>query len=890
MVPHALGLSHGEGHPGGIPLRESGRCRTEAHMELKNEDVPKGGDDSMPTDDGQQQDVDNDGAVDPAVTAMDPDHQLSLLQRRLQDLREEHGSVRKELATITGPLALRITEGRSHDDQSNVYEELSRRSIGELMATMNGVNAVHKYLTHLQKLQASLRLEERFVRNLERSTKAKAEKQELLKELLNAIKGFAQASRCLVALEDVKQNPMQSQWICNDILCYSETLEKKALSIGYSLRKIIQDIVQDILRECRWPPPLISPQHANETSMVSDKNWEGWESCAKSLSMLKTVFKLELMLQERVQSKEFHKVRKPRKGAAPAVIHDGFDEIINLETLPVIWPAEDLVFCVRDWMYHHFASGLPTDRPDKPEWLFKTVLKVARRLAPLSEVFQPCLAALELDKVYSFAFEVCRAIASTLLLPLLRQHALPSIASANDPALWLHYVDEAIAFEQSFAPLRGDVTSRMMINDGDHARKDVVHSIAHSSSSLEILFESDEWRESWLDAEREDALQQLQSALDAPDAWHCSIECRKDISNTQENSYEMEGTSTHDLWPSIGYRDTGWVASSHEFCPPSCMYEMIDQLILLLSRGGFIAENHNRAMYMDVVVAAVLERFRSSLVDIMSRGKRFDRLLDPVGISNVGAALCGAHALAHELEEPRGSLLELVSGDPNIARMVEKEASALSLVRRQYTNALTQRALDAFEKDFEAYRSYAMYTYGEVRESMRHVSQESSSPSLAHSRAHHLFSEGNVSWSMDPSSGILLVIERLQSILRLLSMHLDGVIFRDAWRAVATAVNRFFFQEIATEASFHEDGARQFSTDVEATLQVFKGVTSRPAPHFKETLDACRLLLLPANDAAALLQEVRQGGSSDVSSRYNVRFLNQEQALAVLNRRVDLSV
>jgi hypothetical protein len=41
---------------------------------------------------------------------------------------------------------------------------------------------------------------------------------------------------------------------------------------------------------------------------------------------------------------------------------------------------------------HHFASGLPTDRIDRPEWLFGTALRVAREggaaLAPLQPALQ----------------------------------------------------------------------------------------------------------------------------------------------------------------------------------------------------------------------------------------------------------------------------------------------------------------------------------------------------------------------------------------------------------------------------------------------------------------------------------------------------------------------
>lgn len=37
------------------------------------------------------------------------------------------------------------------------------------------------------------------------------------------------------------------------------------------------------------------------------------------------------------------------------------------------------------------AGGLPTDRPDRPEWLFATALKAAQQCCPLAQELQPCV-------------------------------------------------------------------------------------------------------------------------------------------------------------------------------------------------------------------------------------------------------------------------------------------------------------------------------------------------------------------------------------------------------------------------------------------------------------------------------------------------------------------
>lgn len=58
---------------------------------------------------------------------------------------------------------------------------------------------------------------------------------------------------------------------------------------------------------------------------------------------------------------------------------------------PLLWPIVELAAPLEAKLRHHFASGLPTDRIDRPEWLFGTALRAAREggvaLAPL----QPAL-------------------------------------------------------------------------------------------------------------------------------------------------------------------------------------------------------------------------------------------------------------------------------------------------------------------------------------------------------------------------------------------------------------------------------------------------------------------------------------------------------------------
>jgi len=59
---------------------------------------------------------------------------------------------------------------------------------------------------------------------------------------------------------------------------------------------------------------------------------------------------------------------------------------------PLLWAVQELASPLEARLRHHFASGLPTDRLDRPEWLFTTALRVAREAGPQLAPLQPALS------------------------------------------------------------------------------------------------------------------------------------------------------------------------------------------------------------------------------------------------------------------------------------------------------------------------------------------------------------------------------------------------------------------------------------------------------------------------------------------------------------------
>ncbi len=85
-------------------------------------------------------------------------------------------------------------------------------------------------------------------------------------------------------------------------------------------------------------------------------------------------------------------------------------------------------------------------------------------------------------------------------------------------------------------------------------------------------------------------------------------------------------------------------------------------------------------------------------------------------------------------------------------------------------------------------------------------------------------------------------------------------------------------------------GAQQLQTDYNSLVAVFQPYTLRPAAHLRELSEACTLLNLNADQAAALAQGLAAMQQPDAITQLKsvgVSRLTPEQAQCVLDRRLD---
>lgn len=758
--------------------------------------------------------------MDTAPMPSTPAEYLHELQQRAASLAEHHIALRNQLAEATSA-AMATAEAHQHWVDGPPLCDDPAALVDELVA----LNAARQYLQYLQELQALTRHSEKLGRSAERAY-ADGDPSIYLKEISDAVDAFTQATGYIIALEQL----IDSGNLAGTALAqHGTSAAGRVHAAGTALRALLSSAVQRRLQECSWPPPLVVSGDGGAGTPGAD--WCGFSAAGDAVfGELQHLFVIQITLQRAIEHKEFATM-----GASDTPGSEG----------PVLWPAVELAAGVGVWLQHHFAQGLPTDRPDKPEWLFAAALKAARLCAPHAEAFQPCIDAHGLQPWYSMQLEAGRAVGTAALAPVLRGHVLPRLASMGDQPSLLHYADEAMRFERNFAALRG-ISSPLASED------DVPPGTAHAESAVEVLFEQDDWAEGWLASEFEDAVRQIDAALDAPDAWRPAADVAAQMAQLDLGAggdAALSLSTSHD-------------ASQHEFFPPACSEVIVALIGSLARRGAYICRPAHKARFAKGVVQAALKAFRSRLVEMLVRAEQFDHLLDDAGLPKVGAAICAAHFVEHTLREPQATLLAALVGDDALAAALEREAGALSTLRRQWAYKLAKLSVDQFQAKFSTYRrSLAVFAA---------PGEEGLQP-------------------MGPSQALLPAAEGLQALLHALALHLDAVIFRDVWRAMALAVNYSMFNDVATEAVFSAFGAAHFEVDLDSVVAVFGRCTSRPAAHFKESKEACKLLLLAANDAAAAWRGLQGREAAGVLGAVGIRSLNAEQTASVLGRRADLN-
>lgn len=724
-----------------------------------------------------------------------------------------------------------------------------------LLAELRELQLAEAQLLQVQGLQLATRHRERAVRAVEKAH-ADGDAAALLRAVSEAVQAGVGGGAGSTSIPGAAAAAEGS--VLGRLQGHAARLRGRASQAQATLRALLGEAVQARLAALHWPPPLSLTSAAAGAAPAWATLEEGCEAAAELRGLLSALLSLQLAVQ-------------PDSFEAPADSGD----TQPLAELPVLWVAEELARPVAHWLAHHFAGGLPTDRPDRPEWLFAAALAAVRQCAPpASSALQPLADAQGLRGRCAVGIDLARAVAGAVA-DLLRTHLLPMLCAAGDRALWLHLADEAVTFERRLAPLRGCAAMPGSIDDDEEDPAGA----AHAASLLGVLLERPEWRDAWLGAELADAERQLEAAVDAPGAWK---RAQHGLAGSQLGGGPGDDEDDALATPH-GALNSGQAAAAwrQEFWPPACAEQAVSLVGSLCRCCAWLPTPEQREDYMQAVPLAVLRTLRARLTSLLATAEQFRDPLGPAWLPRVGAAICAAHYVEHSLREPQGPLLllqlESEEGCPaaaSLAARVDKAAAGFASLRKQWSYRLARAAVESFQQRFATYRrDLSPFSAGYDPE-----------------RPEALISAPPPPPAPCASRTLLVAADALAGTLRALGASLDAVAFRDVWRAVALAVNAAAYNEVATEALFSPQGACQLEADLAALVGVFVEYTPRPATHLREAREAGRLLLLPRADALALLSALHSAGTAaaDALRAAGVRSLNAEQAVCVLAQRLDL--
>lgn len=759
---------------------------------------------------------------------------MKLLAERATRLETQRSSLRLQLANATRAALQTLNAPITQ------HFEVERGQNGEISTLAQDLIAVHDAelgLMYLHNLQSLLRQLDKHLRVGDRA-RHNMDLHSLSQEMAHAVDLCRQARGLSSAIasflpssgDDSVETTKESNGVSSfsfvshpSIRSHCSMLMKRTKLLSTTLKTLVSDAMQLLLQECNWPPPILDRENSGQMDTSQDDgDWNGFSSSNPAFVCLQQLAVTQISLQRILE----HEAFEGHGGNENADDNDA-DGTVKVDLHPRLWLGEDLAKSIGTWLQHHFASGLPTDRPDKPEWLFSGALKAVKKCCKYVEALQPCIDAHNLQNVYSIQFEMARAIGTTAVGDVLKSHVLPRLADLQDPPSWLHYIDEAIHFEESLAPFRGVVT-----NCSYETREiSSLDELWYSESVLNIAFENHTWIEQWISAEREDAFDQLASAI--------------------EGFSSTNATDTNRI-------ESSPRASQLETVNSAVSEDLLSLLITLVRRGMNIPPGlARRNIFWEQVLAPSIKEFANHSSSEMIRAEQFHHLLDEIGLPRVGFILCTIHAIEHHLREPAGTLLSACASDECLSKLLAHQADFLAHIRRQWTYKLAKVGIDEFRKSMSKYKDQLQVLDPHA-----------------------------------PSPALLSAASVLYSLIEKFSTHLDAILFRDIWRALASSVNQTIVHDVVMEVTFTHNTSQQLSVDVESLISVFKSCTTRPASYFKESREACFLLGLPHDEARSIAQH---GTSSSKESRKfllnaGIRALNGDQVASVLQSRADFDV
>ncbi|BBN13352.1 RAD50-interacting protein 1 [Marchantia polymorpha subsp. ruderalis] len=666
------------------------------------------------------------------------------------------------------------------------------------------------------------------------------------------------------------------------------------------LRPVVVADHRHILKSIGWPPPLSASsvggnKLVNPLLEMSEVQERTYFESFMALTILQAV-------QQARRERQLNQYKNVNDVISPDTLSER--KMKSRANRAPLWAMDELVSPVAAKAEPHFLRWTT-----KPELAFALAFRLAQEYVDsVDEILQPLIDKANLAG-YSAREEWVFSLSSMMSL-YLQNHILPGLA--NDlqddggagsvaAALWLHIVDEALAFDGRMKSLamrvlglfQGGSLEEAQVEDLDNLSGPVVLSIS-------AIADRQEWLEMWATLEREDVLAKLKVELHNDGAWVTKTKADVFLGLVQDGHEGANGFLGAPIENFRAPAGASLVMASMSAITDRCrsLLEPYQQYVFVKLGAIPIAQVYlqemlgPRCLELQAVTALADEESMVKVATCLNAARFCQHSLQEWGEDIFFVELLNAHQ-----DETQGTI-ELTGGS-----IFDQEIGEFEQFRKDWLNKLVSSISRGFEARCREYlwNKKRWSDPGNGTQSLAVPVQDSDVESKP--RPKDLMDETYVNTlkDFDVSATMVDSLAVLQSQLSTLNATLDFVNFLELWRSLAAVLDQLLVNSVVLSgAKFSDYGGWQFAADIQGLFLLFKPYCVRPSGFFKTLHDAVILLTLSSNDAHTLLQALQPSPVKpreqtdmakdksliDISRRFGVRKLDPVTIRKVLSCRM----
>lgn len=583
---------------------------------------------------------------------------------------------------------------------------------------------------------------------------------------------------------------------------------------------------RSVLASIDWPPPLVAgSSEAGKPGKVANPLVELQPEA-------RTRFDKSFMVLANLQATQVARKRRQLKQTP-----ENKQSLHNTPYEP-LWAADELAGPLASRAEYHFTKWVK-----KPDLVFALIYRLTQELMDaVEEVLQPMLDSAKLPG--SRAREHWISAMVMVGANHLQAHALPSILSDLEydtgpaAALWLHTVDETLAFDSK---MQGLAARSGLFQAVDKELSGIAEkALGIRVACISVFGERADWLEIWASLELADALVKLRRVQERDDTWEV----------------QTHGQLSRVL--GVTGPQSGAFSPAEEFGAPSGAGVLTSTMSAVIDRCRTLQQADQRLAFVRTAAAPVAHEYLDYLKRRCLEAEGLTALAEEEAMVKVAVCVNAAWYCQCALQDWSEDIffLELRMAQLHCSPQGNESLS---------TSRLADVEGSIFDDEIESFSKFRMDWITKLVGAITRGFEARSREYIRNKRRWQEDGGGNllesgqggpgspVEAALDPSSSLVDALAVLQNQMRTLQGAFNQVDFLEFWRSLAASLDLLlFFNVVFSGAKFSEHGGQQFFGDVQALFKVFRAYCARPGSYFKNLSDAVKLLTISEEDTVTL--------------------------------------